>query len=252
MRRQEDYDRWDRQPAYEDGGAQDYGYDSYADEPDGGDGGNWGYQQEDERAYAARQRAAARRRQRAQALADAQAHADAEAMAATAMHYAPQPIVNRGTRRRQMALVAVLAGAVSLLGERVIRAFGGSGSASAATMDTGTANMAGGMTGNAPASTAAGGTGGNVLASTTDIPVGGAKIFTAQKVVVTQPTAGTFKAYSTVCTHAGCLLDQVKGDKILCPCHPGVFNLDGTVASGPPPDPLPAKHITVADGKITL
>src|SRR5450756_488972 len=41
---------------------------------------------------------------------------------------------------------------------------------------------------------------GTVLGEATAIPVGGGMVFTASKVVVTQPTKGVFKAFSAVCT----------------------------------------------------
>jgi Rieske Fe-S protein len=233
---------WERQPAYAEESWEEY--DAY-DDP--GDGGGWAY---DDGGYEdPRRRAAARRR----AHAEAQARADAEAEAVAAA-YNPQSILGRGGRRRQLVLSALLGSAVALLGERLARMLGAGGPANAATT-SGTSPQAG-TTGAAAGATtpAAGqaGTGAKVLASTTDIPVGGAKIIADQKIVVTQPEQGTFKAFSTVCTHAGCLLDQVKGDKIYCPCHPGVFNLDGTVASGPPPSPLTAKQINVSGNQITL
>src|SRR4051812_7372545 len=53
--------------------------------------------------------------------------------------------------------------------------------------------------GGATASSTAGAAGG--LAKTADIPVNGGKIFEQQGVVVTQPAAGTYKAFSSVCTH---------------------------------------------------
>ena len=39
---------------------------------------------------------------------------------------------------------------------------------------------------------------------TADVPVGGGVIEDATSVVVVQPTAGEFKAYSAVCPHQGC------------------------------------------------
>ena len=42
-----------------------------------------------------------------------------------------------------------------------------------------------------------------------DIPVGGGKVFDALKVVVTQPTAGDYKAFSAICTHQGCTVSGV-------------------------------------------
>ncbi len=51
---------------------------------------------------------------------------------------------------------------------------------------------------------------GAALGATADIPVGGGKIFNDQKVVVTQPEAGQFKAFSAVCTHQGCIVSSVE------------------------------------------
>ena len=91
------------------------------------------------------------------------------------------------------------------------------------------------------------------LASTSEIPVGGGKVFSAEKVVVTQPTAGEFKAFSAVCTHMQCLVDQVASGTIDCPCHGSEFSVkNGSVVSGPAPSPLPAQAIKVGGGKITL
>jgi Rieske Fe-S protein len=86
-----------------------------------------------------------------------------------------------------------------------------------------------------------------------DIPVGSGKIFAARKVIVAQPTAGQFTAFSAVCTHQGCLVSKIQGDTIICPCHGGTYSLaDGSVISGPPPAPLPAVTVTVNGGNLTL
>jgi Rieske Fe-S protein len=99
----------------------------------------------------------------------------------------------------------------------------------------------------------AGSGGSAALASTSEIPVGGGKVFSTEKVVVTQPAAGEFKAFSAVCTHMQCLVDQVASGTIDCPCHGSEFSVkNGSVVSGPAPSPLPAQAIKVAGGKITL
>jgi Rieske Fe-S protein len=91
------------------------------------------------------------------------------------------------------------------------------------------------------------------LASTSDIPVGGGTIFPDDKLVVTQPVAGEFKAFSVVCTHVGCLCDKVVSGTIQCPCHGSTFRItDGGVVTGPATRPLAAEQISVTNGKIML
>ena len=94
---------------------------------------------------------------------------------------------------------------------------------------------------------------GGALAKTADIPVGGGTVFKDQKVVVTQPAAGEFKAFSAVCTHAGCTVGSVSDGTINCPCHGSKFKIaDGAVANGPADKPLPAQQIKVEGDQITL
>lgn len=94
---------------------------------------------------------------------------------------------------------------------------------------------------------------GGALAKTADIPVGGGTVFKDQKVVVTQPTEGEFKAFSAVCTHKGCVVGSVEGDAIVCPCHNSKFGIaDGAVSAGPAEKPLPAQEIKVEGDQIML
>lgn len=74
------------------------------------------------------------------------------------------------------------------------------------------------------------------LAAASDIPVGGGAV--AGEVVITQPTAGHFEAFTAKCTHAGCALTAVRKGTIDCPCHGSKFHLDGSVANGPADRPL--------------
>ncbi|MFI6297527.1 Rieske (2Fe-2S) protein [Nonomuraea sp. NPDC050790] len=95
--------------------------------------------------------------------------------------------------------------------------------------------------------------GGKALAATADIPEGGGKVFESQKIVVTQPTAGEFRAFSATCTHAGCTIADVADGTINCPCHGSKYDIsDGSVTGGPAPDPLPKKKITVDGDQIRL
>ncbi|MCP3821960.1 Rieske (2Fe-2S) protein [Streptomyces sp. A3M-1-3] len=95
--------------------------------------------------------------------------------------------------------------------------------------------------------------GGEELARTADIPVGGGKVFADRKIVVTQPEAGDFKAFSAVCTHQGCTVSKVADGTINCPCHGSKFSVtDAAVAAGPATRPLAEKKITVEGDAILL
>lgn len=94
---------------------------------------------------------------------------------------------------------------------------------------------------------------GKELAEKSDIPVGGGKVFKEQKVVVTQPKKGEFKAFSAICTHQGCTVNKVADGTIDCPCHGSKYRItDASVVAGPAPRPLPAKKITVKGKSIFL
>ena len=107
----------------------------------------------------------------------------------------------------------------------------------------------------APAGSAGSGSGAEAgpaaLASTSDIPVGGGKILTDKKIVITEPQSGTFKAFTAVCTHQGCIVDSVSGGTINCPCHGSKFSIaNGSVVNGPAPSPLAPVSIEVQGTSI--
>jgi Rieske Fe-S protein len=85
------------------------------------------------------------------------------------------------------------------------------------------------------------------LASLSDIPVGGGVILAEQGVVLTRVQGGEVRAFSTVCTHAGCTVAEVGDGLIRCPCHGSAFSIaDGSVRAGPAPAPLPPVAVVVS------
>ena len=94
-------------------------------------------------------------------------------------------------------------------------------------------------------------TSGEDLVPASDVTVGGGVILNNKLVVVTQPEAGTFKAFSATCTHMGCTVGMVRDNVIVCPCHGSEFSAkDGSVVRGPASRPLPAVAIQVMDGEV--
>jgi Rieske Fe-S protein len=107
----------------------------------------------------------------------------------------------------------------------------------------------------APAGSGSGaaGSGGPSVAKTSGIPVGGGKILTDRKIVITQPRAGSFAAFTAVCTHAGCIVSSVTGGTINCPCHGSRFSIaNGSVVNGPAISPLAPVSIKVRGASIIL
>ncbi|QDP98910.1 Rieske (2Fe-2S) protein [Microlunatus elymi] len=79
-----------------------------------------------------------------------------------------------------------------------------------------------------------------------DVPSGSGVIKGAY--VVTQPSSGDFKAFSSTCTHQGCPVSQIQGTTITCNCHGSQFSIkDGSVLRGPADKPLNPAKVT-ADG----
>ncbi len=87
-----------------------------------------------------------------------------------------------------------------------------------------------------------------------DIGEGQAKIvaLNGSPVIVVRTPQG-FKALSAICTHLGCIVAWDAGRRqIACPCHAGLFDLNGRPVAGPPPRPLPEMKVAVIDGDVKV
>ena len=150
----------------------------------------------------------------------------------------------RPSRRRVLVTGGVVAAAAA-----VTAACGSSGGGKASGPAATTAGSGTDSGSPAASSPAAGGT----TVPESDVPVGGGTILADQKVVVTQPIAGQFKAFTAVCTHMGCTVASVANGTINCPCHGSQYSIkDGSVVAGPAPAPLAPVPFTISGKDIKL
>jgi Rieske Fe-S protein len=140
------------------------------------------------------------------------------------------------------ALLGVTAPVLAACGEDEPSASGGSGSSSTPSESGGESSSGG-----------SGGSGGAAgLVAAADVPVAGGVILKDEELVVTQPSEGTFKGFSAICTHQGCLVADVSDGQINCSCHGSAFSAeDGSVVNGPASAPLEEVALKVQGGQVT-
>ncbi|MEV0980394.1 Rieske (2Fe-2S) protein [Streptomyces sp. NPDC049915] len=85
----------------------------------------------------------------------------------------------------------------------------------------------------------------------TEVPKGGAKLDRKHNVVVGRDSAGTLKAFSTICTHAQCPIAKLDGTTLTCTCHGSQFDATtGKVLHSPATEPLKELPVQVKNGRI--
>ena len=77
--------------------------------------------------------------------------------------------------------------------------------------------------------------------------------FGNKPVIVVRKKNGDYVAFSAVCTHLDCIVQFRKDyNQIYCACHNGRYDLNGRVASGPPPAPLQKYAVTIKDNEVIV
>ncbi|MEU9985848.1 Rieske 2Fe-2S domain-containing protein [Streptomyces sp. NPDC007971] len=89
------------------------------------------------------------------------------------------------------------------------------------------------------------------LGAETEVAKGGAKLYRDHNVVVSRDGSGALKAYSTICTHAGCPINKLQGTTLICPCHGSQFDaVTGKVVQAPATEPLTELPVKASNGRI--
>ena len=89
------------------------------------------------------------------------------------------------------------------------------------------------------------------LGMAADFPSNG-KLLRLDIPAVIYKTKAGFQAYSLICTHLGCTVEE-HGEEYSCPCHGSRFDHQGKVLKGPAPEQLTTLKITLSDdGRLIL
>jgi ABC-type multidrug transport system ATPase subunit/nitrite reductase/ring-hydroxylating ferredoxin subunit len=82
---------------------------------------------------------------------------------------------------------------------------------------------------------------------------GWAMVKKSQNLFVIKDESGQFVIYSDRCPHLGCAVRwEIEKNHFLCPCHNGIFDINGNVIAGPPPAPLIRLDHKVVEGKLLV
>ncbi|MGQ9491205.1 MAG: ubiquinol-cytochrome c reductase iron-sulfur subunit [Anaerolineae bacterium] len=61
------------------------------------------------------------------------------------------------------------------------------------------------------------------------------------------------KVFSNLCTHLNCRVTWNEAKQgFLCPCHDGLFGINGEVLAGPPPRPLDQFQTKIENGQLSI
>ena len=72
-------------------------------------------------------------------------------------------------------------------------------------------------------------------------------------VYVTKSASGEIYVLSNVCTHLSCRVTWKEDNKeYFCPCHDGIFDIEGEIVSGPPPKPMARYETKIEDNTLYI
>jgi cytochrome b6-f complex iron-sulfur subunit len=94
-----------------------------------------------------------------------------------------------------------------------------------------------------------------VVGKLEDFPAGTAKtiLIDERPVLVIRARGEEIRAFSALCTHLQCVVAySPERNQIECPCHRGIYSIDGQNVAGPPPRPLEELAVTINDRIVTV
>jgi thiosulfate dehydrogenase [quinone] large subunit len=171
------------------------------------------------------------------------------------------------TRRVLLAEFAGMAVAIAGISALAKGSYSGPRTLTAGSGGSGAGGASKGGTGGGNAGSGGSAGGSNPAAGSSSVPGGAVKLGPANRLpsgqaatysdpadgspdILIRESDGSLKAFSAVCTHAGCTVGY-EGGTIICPCHGGEYSAEtGEVIAGPPPSGLAPKKVLEAGGQI--
>jgi len=171
----------------------------------------------------------------------------------------PEPATTRRVLLAEFAGMAVAVAGISALAKGSYSAARSLGAGSRSAGARSGSEGAGSAQPSSSGSTASGGgsklpTGAVRLGPANRLPTGQAATYSdpsdGSPDILIRDEAGDLKAFSAVCTHAGCTVGY-EGGAIVCPCHGGEYSAEtGEVIAGPPPSGLAPRRVVESGGQI--
>ena len=178
----------------------------------------------------------------------------------------PEPASTRRVLLAEFAGMAVAIAGISALAKGTFHATRSFAAGSSSGGSGGSGSGAGAAAGGEAAGKAGGATAGSG-AGGSKVPAGAVRLGPGKRLpsgqaatysdpadgspdILIRDTEGNLKAFSAVCTHAGCTVGY-EGGVIVCPCHGGQYSAEtGEVISGPPPTGLAPKQVLESGGQV--
>ena len=94
-----------------------------------------------------------------------------------------------------------------------------------------------------------------IVGKVDELPAGSSKtvLVDDRPVLVIRAADGEIRAFSALCTHLQCIVAySPERNQIECPCHRGVYSMEGQNIDGPPPRPLDELVVTVNEGSVVV
>lgn len=81
---------------------------------------------------------------------------------------------------------------------------------------------------------------------------GGFLLIQAAQTLAVNVDGQTIRAFTSICTHQQCTINNFQNSQMVCPCHGSRYNTSGQVVQGPAPAPLQEFAVSRSGDTVTI